>query len=162
MDFKNKNNKNKYKESLDDWLNENVNLPLAKRGHENIGAGLSALGSAAGELIIPDDASDLAMAAVPGGKIAKSLKKIFSKSKKAPIKKASDTKEKYSNLEVPKASEKPRIKPEQKKQFKGAKMRGEKVNEEVNAAYAKAKEADEKRKKHLREGGITLDYSKNK
>lgn len=161
MDFKNKNNKNKYKESLDDWLNENVNLPLAKRGHENIGAGLSALGSAAGELIIPDDASDLAMAAVPGGKIAKSLKKIFSKSKKAPIKKASDTKEKYSNLEVPKASEKPRIKPEQKKQYK-PKMRGDKVNEEVNAAYAKAKEADEKRKKHLREGGITLDYSKNK
>ena len=65
----------KAKLKLDEWINQNVNLPLAKRGYEDTGAALSAAISAGGELLIPDDLADAAMAAVPGMRILKSGKK---------------------------------------------------------------------------------------
>ena len=63
------------KKKLDNWLNENVNLPLAERGHEDTAALLSAVLSAGGELLIPDDLADVAMAVVPGLRLAKVAKK---------------------------------------------------------------------------------------
>lgn len=63
------------KEKLDEYLNEYLNIPLAKAGYEDIGAALSAAASAAGELVIPEDLADLALSAVPGLKLAKTAKK---------------------------------------------------------------------------------------
>lgn len=66
--------KNK-KQQLDDWLNQNVNVPLAEKGYENTGAALSAAVSAAGELLIPENLADVALSIVPGAKLVKAGKK---------------------------------------------------------------------------------------
>lgn len=63
------------KARLDEWVNENVNVPLAERGMEDTGAALSAAISASGELLIPDDLADAAMALIPGARILKAGKK---------------------------------------------------------------------------------------
>lgn len=65
----------KAKEKLDAWLNENVNIPLSKSGHEDAGAAISAALSAGGEFLIPDDLADMAVAMVPGARLVKSAKK---------------------------------------------------------------------------------------
>lgn len=59
------------KKKLDSWLNDNVNLPLAEKGYGDAGAALSAALSAAGEMIIPDDLADAALAMVPGARLMK-------------------------------------------------------------------------------------------
>lgn len=46
--------------STDDWLNENINQPLADRGFPGVGAGLSAVASAGKELL-PKDESEFAV-----------------------------------------------------------------------------------------------------
>lgn len=71
------------KQKLDEWLNQNVNLPLSEAGYEDAGAAISAALSATGEMVIPEDLADLAMAAVPGAKLAKAAKKGFKIIKKA-------------------------------------------------------------------------------
>ncbi len=62
------------KQLLNDTLNDYVNVPLAKAGHPNIGAGLAAAGSAIGDVAIPESATDLAMAALPIAPIGKFAK----------------------------------------------------------------------------------------
>lgn len=64
------------KEKLNTWLNDNVNIPLSERGHEDIGAGISAALSAAGELVIPEDLADVALSMVPGAKLVRAGKKV--------------------------------------------------------------------------------------
>lgn len=58
------------KEKLDAWLDESVNQPLAKKGFESLGAGLSAAASTVGSLF---DSEDNVMAmTVPGsGQVGK-------------------------------------------------------------------------------------------
>lgn len=58
-------------EAIDNKIDEYVNQPLAKAGHPDVGAGISAGLSAANELFVPDSATDVAMAAVPIGKLGK-------------------------------------------------------------------------------------------
>lgn len=68
------------KKKVDDWLESNVNEPLAEAGHPDIGAGISAVGSAAADMAIPEDEMDLAMAALPikgGGKAIKAAKEAL-------------------------------------------------------------------------------------
>ena len=65
------------KDKLDNWINENINVPLSKAGHENTGAAISAALSAGGELLIPDSIADAALALVPGAKLLKAGKKGF-------------------------------------------------------------------------------------
>lgn len=62
------------KESLDNWLEEYISNPMYAAGYENLGPGLAAAGSAAGELFIPEDVADVAMAAIPMGKLGKVAK----------------------------------------------------------------------------------------
>lgn len=67
------------KTKLDDFLNEHLNMPLADAGYEDAGAALSALLSSAGELAIPDNLAEAALAAVPGARLMKAgkgLKKL--------------------------------------------------------------------------------------
>ncbi len=65
------------KKATDDWLDEHVNQPMAAAGHPEVGAGLSAVGSAAADMAIPENEMDLAMMALPVkgigklGKVAK-------------------------------------------------------------------------------------------
>ena len=94
------------KEKLNAWLDKSVNQPLAQKGWEKTGAGLSALGSAAGEMFIPESGLDLLMPAAFFGKGAKAIKKTIKprtvdyKSLKAPT----ETKEKvyrYDDISIP-------------------------------------------------------------
>ena len=71
------------KKKLDKWVNDNINLPMASRGFETAGAAISAALSAGGELMIPDEIADLAMAAVPGGAFLRAGKKGMKVLKKA-------------------------------------------------------------------------------
>lgn len=66
------------KEGADDFLNENVNVPLAERGYPKLGAGLAAAGSSAVDYVVPDSVEEGAMtlAAGPIGKIAGRASKI--------------------------------------------------------------------------------------
>lgn len=80
------------KKKLDDWLHENVNMPLHENGYTDTGAAISALISAGGELLIPDDLADAAMAAIPGARLirngGKGVKALTKSSKpKKPIEK---------------------------------------------------------------------------
>lgn len=61
----------KAKKDLDEWANDNINMPMAKRGHINTGAALSAAISTAGELLIPENLAEAAMAVSPNVKIMK-------------------------------------------------------------------------------------------
>ena len=63
------------KKKLDSWINENVNVPLSKRGMGDTGAALSAVLSAGGDLLIPDDLADAAVAMVPGARLLRTGKK---------------------------------------------------------------------------------------
>lgn len=63
------------KEKFNTWLNDNINIPASEAGHEDIGAGLSAALSAAGELAIPEDLADVALSFIPGVKVARAGKK---------------------------------------------------------------------------------------
>jgi len=63
------------KAKLDEWLNTNINIPMAEKGHEDFGAGIAGLLSATGEMLIPDDLADAAMAMVPGAKVFRSAQK---------------------------------------------------------------------------------------
>jgi hypothetical protein len=145
------------KKKLNEWLNENINVPLAKRGHEDLGAGLSAVASAGGEMIIPDDASDLAMAALPGGRLASILKKmgkthldkdalaqamkILQKEKAVKKKPQSQTLD-YADI--------------QKKEFKKAQQ---KHSQPQTLDYTKiAKEEADKAKKAKRDKGSKINY----
>jgi hypothetical protein len=60
--------------SVDDWLDKNVNQPAAAAGYPKVGAAISAAGSTAADLAIPENA-DEAGVLVPGkaaiGKVAK-------------------------------------------------------------------------------------------
>jgi hypothetical protein len=71
------------KERLDNWLNENVNVPLSKEGYPDTGAAISAVIGAGGEFLIPDDLAEAAMALVPGAKLLKSGAKGMKALKKA-------------------------------------------------------------------------------
>jgi len=62
-------------EAIDTKIDEYVNQPLARAGHEDLGAGLSAGLSSAGALL-PDSAEDVALAAIPYGRLTKSLRKM--------------------------------------------------------------------------------------
>lgn len=65
------------KEGADDFLNENVNVPLAERGYPKLGAGISAAGSAAVDFAVPDSVEEgaLSLAAGPIGRVAGKLGK---------------------------------------------------------------------------------------
>jgi hypothetical protein len=58
-------------EAIDNKIDEYVNQPLAKAGHPDMGAGISAGLSAANKLFIPNSVEDAALAAVPYGKLGK-------------------------------------------------------------------------------------------
>jgi hypothetical protein len=62
-------------EAIDSKIDEYVNQPLARAGHEDLGASLSAGLSTAGALL-PDSAEDVALAALPYGKLSKGLRKM--------------------------------------------------------------------------------------
>lgn len=64
------------KEKLNAWLDDNVNQPLAKRGYEKTGAGISAVGSAAGEMFIPEDVGDVIATVAPAGIVGKGLRAL--------------------------------------------------------------------------------------
>ncbi len=72
------------KEKLDEWINKNINVPLHEKGFSDAGAALSAALSAGGELLIPDDLADAAMAAVPGASLIKAGKKGMKALKQIP------------------------------------------------------------------------------
>lgn len=59
------------KQKLMDIANQYIDTPLKNAGHEQIGAALNKAIDIAGDLIIPQDMSDLALAFIPGGSIAK-------------------------------------------------------------------------------------------
>lgn len=61
---------------LDSWLQDKVVDPLAKSGHEDLGAAIATVPSTAAEFLAPESEADLAMAVTPVGKISKSLKKL--------------------------------------------------------------------------------------
>jgi len=65
---------------INNWLEEYLNEPVAEAGYPNTAAALSAVLSAAGDLLIPDDIADAAATLVPGGKLlkagAKGMKKL--------------------------------------------------------------------------------------
>jgi len=56
---------NKIQGKVDDWLEQNVNEPLAAAGHEDLGAGLAATGSAATEMLVPKSKTEAALAIIP-------------------------------------------------------------------------------------------------
>lgn len=70
--------KAEFSEKADAWLDENVNQPLAKRGFENLGAGLSAGGSVMASLLDSED-NETAMTAPGVGKLAKEAVKLGKK-----------------------------------------------------------------------------------
>lgn len=154
------------KKDLDNWLDTNVNQPLAKRGYETLGAGLSAAGSTAGDWFIPENEAEAAAASAPGGAVLGKIGKLLglggkkaSKAKKL-VDDVNDTKEKaskamFGDLVVPPSGLK-------KRKPVGAKMRGERVNPEASDAFKKADKADEAKKQKKRTSGITVDYSKMK
>lgn len=112
-----KKNEPGLKEKLNNWLDENVNQPLNKKGYSKTGSAISALGSAAGEMYIPESAADLAMSVFPAGKAIKALSKT-KKAAKAADEVADATKESaafYGNLKVPTAAPKPPTASEWKK-----------------------------------------------
>jgi len=79
-------------EKLNAWLDDNVNQPLAKRGYETAGAGLSAAGSALGELFLPEGPEDVALGMLgPFGKGLSKAKKMLKAGKKGEV--AEGTKE---------------------------------------------------------------------
>ena len=65
---------------VDAWLEEYLNEPVAEAGFPNTAAALSAVLSAAGDLVIPDSVADAAVTLIPGGKLikagAKGMKKL--------------------------------------------------------------------------------------
>lgn len=116
MDLKKLAKKKTFAEKTDDWLDENINQPLAKRGYETLGAGLSAAGS----VLIPDSIEDAALSAVPGGKALSSINKLAGKvaprlieklkkgktltkneTKRLAKAQSKSTKEKYTDTEMP-------------------------------------------------------------
>lgn len=92
------------KKKLDDWLNENVNLPLSKKGYPDTGAAISAALSAGGELVIPEDLADMAMAIVPGGALVKAGRKGMKV-----LKKAKDTSKQAPTLDYGKIKEEEKL-----------------------------------------------------
>jgi len=137
------------KEKLNAWLDENVNQPLAKEGYEDLGAGLSAAGSAMGEFI-PE--SGIELMATPGLRALKALRKTKKITPKA--------QPKFSDLETPKAQRaKAKEIAGEHKAVKGSKTREaqDKLEEELLAE-------DWERKARLGENPTSpvLDYSKFK
>jgi hypothetical protein len=63
-----KSQSQKVRTGVDEGLQEYVNQPLADAGYPNLGAGVSAIGSAATEYVTPEDSTDLALSMIPGGK----------------------------------------------------------------------------------------------
>lgn len=55
------------KDKLNDFLNDHINVPLAESGHPDTGAAISSILSSAGELVIPDNLAEAALAALPMG-----------------------------------------------------------------------------------------------
>ena len=128
MDLKSKLSKKKtFAENKEDWLDKNINQPLAKRGYETLGAGLSAAAS----VITPDSAEEAAMSVVPGGpalskigklagkvaprlidKLKKGKKLTKAETKRLARAQSKDTKESYVDVEMPsysKATEAQRV-----------------------------------------------------
>ena len=105
------------KKRLDEWINNNINVPLASGGMPDTGAALSAALSAGGELLIPDDLADVAMAAVPGGAFLKAGKKGMKILKPAKtldygvIKKAEEVARKQKRADLDKVAETLEYKP---------------------------------------------------
>ena len=170
------------KEKLDSWLDNNVNQPLASKGYGNIGAGLSAAGSAAGDMFIPEDATDVAMSFLPFGKIAKGVGKIFKGAKKGKkaAKMAEDTAEafepeqtlsKFKQLQQPTKADKAGLIGDMNPVKKRKDIRGEKKaikDSKTREAHGNLKEKkieeEWERKARLGENPSSpvLDYSKMK
>lgn len=130
------------KKSLQDWLHENVNQPLADRGYEEAGAGISAVGAAIGDLLIPESASDVAMMALgPAGKVLKAGSKTA----------------KFSKLKRPKRYKD--MTPEERATYNRDVERIEKTKRNYEDDLNKA---IKKRQDKAQEGSTTLDYSKMK
>ena len=64
------------KEYIDKLLTENVVEPLARRGYENLGAGLATIPATAADLFLPETVEDVAISAIPVGKIASTVPKV--------------------------------------------------------------------------------------
>lgn len=62
------------KKDFDDVLTERVVEPLAEKGYPDLGAGLATAASTATEYLVPDSPEELAMAALPVGKLGKVAK----------------------------------------------------------------------------------------
>lgn len=130
------------KKSLQDWLHENVNQPLADRGYEEAGAGISAVGAAVGDLLIPESKSDLALMALgPAGKVLKAGSKAA----------------KFSKLKKPKRYKD--MTPDERAAYnrEAKRIEATKQNYEENL-----NKAIKKKQKEAQEGSTTLDYSKMK
>lgn len=65
----------RFKSGIDEGIDEWVNQPLAKAGHEDLGAGISSVLSAGSEMLIPDSLGEAAMSAIPGAKLLQLAKK---------------------------------------------------------------------------------------
>jgi hypothetical protein len=63
------------RKKADKWIMENIVYPVADKGYPETAAILGTAASTAGEVIFPEDASDLAMSAIPGAKLVKLAKK---------------------------------------------------------------------------------------
>lgn len=77
-----KKNQPGLKERLNNWLDENVNQPLHKKGYSKTGSAISALGATIADEM-PENAGDVAMAMIPGGWFAKKGLKAAKKGLKA-------------------------------------------------------------------------------
>lgn len=88
-------------EAVDSWLDRKVNQPLAKKGFDKLGAGISAVGSAAGEFI-PESGIEVLLGGVGkvGKKAGKGALKWFKGSKATDKTKEVPT-VKYSDLKTP-------------------------------------------------------------
>lgn len=72
------------KKKLDKYLEEYLLEPIGGAGYPDTAAAISAVISAGGELLIPDDLADVAMAVVPGGRLIKSAQKGYKALRKGP------------------------------------------------------------------------------
>jgi hypothetical protein len=139
----------KVKKKLDSWIDENVNVPLAKRGHDKAGAAISALLSAGGDMMIPDDVTDLAAAMVPGARLAKLGKKGIKAIKKAKMPKGEPKTLNYKDIEAEEAAK--RLKKRQESEARAETLRysedGKKITREQPDLYDHELRAKERRRK---------------
>lgn len=64
------------KKYFNQLLTENVVEPLARRGYENLGAGLATIPAVAADVVLPETFEEVAISAIPVGKVVKSVPKV--------------------------------------------------------------------------------------